>query len=254
MEQIKYVLDNVFTHTLVGIGDFSHGIKEIWKLRIKVIEELLKHDKKIVIFQEDTINSIKNIYEDNKLKIYKSESYRKKFPLMRYGYKIYSSKEYLYLIKLLRANRDKIIMYGVDTQKPNRDKDMFDNILKKIDNNGYNLFFGHNFHIDARKPKWMKIKTTGYYLSKYLKKKYKIILSCGIKGKVRYDGIDNDIKEKSFSKSFYTKSLKNLYNKKYITKFTGSIYETGWSWSDDGDILAPIENVDIIVFDKVSAL
>jgi hypothetical protein len=126
--------------------------------------------------------------------------------------------------------------------------------MKKIDYNCFNIFFGHNFHIDKRKPKWMETNTTGYYLSNKLKNKYKIILSCGIKGKIRYEGIDNDIKEKFFTKSFYTKSLKNLYNQKYITKYTGSIYETGWSWSDDGDILTPIKDVDIIIFNKVTAL
>lgn len=257
--QLTNIIDLCNKHCLVGIGDFSHGIKNIWKLRIKVIKELLKTNKKITIFQEDMVESIENIYNDKKLEIYKKEYYRQKYPLMKYGFRIYSCQEYIDLIKLLRKNKDKIKMYGIDTASNKRDKDMYKNIMKNIDYNGYNLFFAHNFHIDSRSPTWMKTKTTGYYLSQKLKDKYKIILSCGITGSIRYEAIDGNIQEKTFSKKINIKKLYKLKNKNYISNYSGNIFEIGWSWSKDikddySKDLFNVKNVDLIVFDKVNSL
>lgn len=53
---------------LFGIGDFSHGDSEIWKLRIELVKYFLKTtDKHITIFQEDMADSVRNIYTDKNI-------------------------------------------------------------------------------------------------------------------------------------------------------------------------------------------
>lgn len=124
---IKYISSNC---SIVGLGDFSHGTRESWKLKGKFIKMLSKKKNKIDIFIEDVYPRIKklNDYIHNvggSLKLAGNYDYHNTFPLMEYiGYRIYDSIEFLEFIKLLKklnSTKDKDInIYGVDVLVQNQ--------------------------------------------------------------------------------------------------------------------------------------
>lgn len=195
---------NCEKYDLIRIGDFSHGDENIFEYRLKLLKYFIKNtNKNITIFNEDTEKNCKNIMNINKkLSYYKSYGIINNYgygKLDKYCYRVYDSKIYLEIIKYIRKNIGRITIIGVDGDNISRDKQMANNILKKINKNNINLFFGHNNHIGTGKitelyeTKWSKEKyRTGYFLKKILKNKYYIILSQGYKGKIRYNGWCND--------------------------------------------------------------
>jgi len=229
--QVNYIIHNIQNHLLTGIGDFTHGINEIWNLRLLVLKYLIKYtNKKIIIFHEDFQNLVDNIYNDEKIIVNNIEYYRDKFLLDRYTMRVYSSYTYLKLIKFIRKHKDRIIMYGIDSEGNKRDIKMYKFISKNIKKTNYNLFFAHNFHVDTRTPSWHGSNTTGYFLKKKFKDQYKIILSCGFKGTIRYEAYKNNIQKHTFIKPINIEEMKELKDEIYIEDFEGKIYETGWGW------------------------
>jgi hypothetical protein len=187
-------------YLLIGIGDFSHGDRNIWEYRLRVMKNIiLETNKKILLFLEDNNYHIKNITNINK-----RLSYRKSYgvfkenypygPLEKYSHRVYDSPIYLNFIKYVRKHKKRIKIIGTDNNKIARDEYMYNKIIKNINYNKINLFFAHNAHIDNRKitepfeTKYHNEKyRCGYYLKKKFKQKYCIILSTGYKGKIRFD-------------------------------------------------------------------
>lgn len=61
------MIPNYEYYDLIGIGDFSHGDKNIWVYRLKLLKYFIKTtDKKITIFNEDGDENSKNIMNTNK--------------------------------------------------------------------------------------------------------------------------------------------------------------------------------------------
>lgn len=244
----KFIMDNLNKYLLIGIGDFSHGNQNIWEHRFDLLKYLLKNtDKKIVIYNEDTeihSNNIMNVKK--KLSYYKSYGIYKGFPygpLEKYCFRSFDSKIYLEIIKFIRKNIDRIKLVGVANGNLKRDQSMANLILRDLDKNKINLFFGHNSHINNMKiyekyeDKSEKYRC-GYYLKKKLKNKYLIILSTAYKGKNRYDCLcSNDYCDQRIAYkipktfSFENKEYKNLeegfyenFNKKIVV-FTACYFK-----------------------------
>lgn len=269
-------------YKLIGIGDFSHGVDDIWIYRIYVINQIIKNNYIPKIFLEDSAYGPNNIMTDQKIAIKsKRYYYRYEFPIMRYsGFRIQDSPTYLEFIKIIKKNN--IEIYGIDSEDKYREKKMADNILSKMDNgkNVINLFFGHNSHVDDREIKYESPYkyTTGHYLKKKLRDKYCIILSSGLGGSIRFDGINSMASEIPFSRKYTVnqKIYKNIMNKKtgeiyvnesnlgirtpstfdnniiVIDKNFPQIAETGWSYDSpewvDTDLYKPVGINYLIIF------
>lgn len=276
-------------YKLIGIGDFSHGINDIWIYRIYVIKQIIKNNFIPKIFLEDSDYGPNNIMTDPKISIKsKKYNYRYEFPMMRYsGFRIYDSPIYLEFIKIVKKYGVEI--YGIDSEDKYREKKMADNILDNMNNSKttINLFFGHNFHIDDREIKYKSHYkyTTGHYLKKKLGDNYCIILSSGLGGSIRFDGINGVVSKIPFLKK-YTVNQKiygNIMNKKtgeiYINETNlgiqmpgtlnnniitinnsfSQIVETGWSydssiWTDTNVYKPGIEINYLIIFKSTDSL
>ena len=257
-------------YVLIGIGDFSHGDENIWKYRINFIKDLLKNTKKkITIFNEDNKFHSDNIMNSNKrLSYYKSYGlYKNKYPygpLSKYCNRVYDSPIYLKLIKLIRKNKDRIKIIGIDPDKLERDKLMAKNIIDKLHTSHINLFFAHNGHIDSRKitteyeTKWHNEKyRCGYYLKQKFEDKYCIILSTGYKGTVRFDCNCDDKYctnripyEKPIFEKFEIKEYKNINDGLY-DKFSNKIYEfTACIFPSNKPFIQNTKTYDYILFFK----
>lgn len=228
--------------SLIGIGEFSHGINESWKYRFNCLQKVIKStDKNVIIFNEMSIWQAKNVMTDPKIRIEKKIPCTKKEDnpawgkLWRYISHTMESKIFLKIIIYIRKHKDRITLIGVDNDTLSRDFDMSKIILKHIDIGCINFFWAHNSHVDSRLLDWNDYKWTkrdfpnlkhscGYYLKKKLKDKYCIILSQAHKGENRFnsycsgDGCTTRIWK---SRYFYHKFV-HLPNKK-ICKTTGDV-------------------------------
>lgn len=217
---------NYDEYDLIGIGDFTHGINDIWSYRIDLIKNILiTNNKPIIIFHEILPWHAKNIMFDKKIKISGPYIDRFNHPLNRYGWRVYDSPIYLEFINLVRKNLDRIKIIGIDTEILRRDKIMVNKILKNLDTDNINLFFAHNGHIDDRRitEKYEDPNEKyrcGHYLRKKLGNRYCIILSCGFIGSVRFGEYCHDetcdqmdIYPIPVSKSFEFPDLKSKYEK-----------------------------------------
>lgn len=208
-------------YKLVGIGDFSHGINEIWMYRMQVIKQIIKNRFMPKIFIEDTSRGPNNIMSDNPIVVSHDAhnyDYRNEFPLMRYtDYRIYDSPIYYQFIRLIKKYDISII--GIDSDDEYRETQMANNILQKMSKNPkvINLFFGHNLHIDDREINYDPNSkyTTGHYLRKKLGNKYCIMLSCGLSGHIRFGDVDGNIMEVPIDKKYRTdiRLYKNIYDR-----------------------------------------
>jgi Erythromycin esterase len=229
-------------YKLIGIGDFTHGIENIWEFRLVFLKEIMKKtDKNIMIFIEDTKEHTDNIMNDDKL-TFESEYgvAQGRFaygPLDRYSYRSWDSPIYLEIIKYIRSNRDRIQIIGVDAETQARDREMAQNILSALHRSNYNFWWAANAHVDSREItesyelKWAPDEKyrCGYYLRKALGDRYCIILSTGYRGGVRYSSIcDNkDCDNRSFPEiPIYREFVYEPY-KKYVLGKEYSIYIRG---------------------------
>lgn len=256
-------------YDLIGIGDFSHGDKNIWVYRLKLLEYFIKNtNKKIIIFNEDNEMHSKNIMNTKKkLSYYKSYGLYKTYgfgPLSEYCNRVYDSPIYLEFIKYIRKNKKRINIIGIDVDKIERDKEMSENILKNLNKNHINLFFAHNSHINNQKitedyeREWHNEKyRCGYYLKKELKDRYCIILSTGYKGKIRFDCSCDDkycsnriFYEKPKIESIEIKQYKSIEDGLY-SKFNKKIASyTACNFPDNKSIMIDTNEYDYILFFK----
>lgn len=238
---------NLEKYILVGVGDFSHGVNEIWTYRQNILNQILKTGRKPKIFIEDLEYGPKNIQNDNKIHIdIKKYDYRNSFTMMRYtGFRIHDSPTYLKFIRFIKKNNIQII--GVDPDNKYREKEMADNIIKYITEDANNrdndvssyiyIFFGHNFHIDDRKINYDSPHeyTTGHFLKEKFQDKYCVILSCGLGGSIRFDGTNGYVSKNPVNKNYM------ISKKKYceiINTFMKDKKTSCWSITvDKNDIL-----------------
>ena len=274
-------------YKLIGIGDFSHGINEIWTYRLCILDQILKTGSTPKIFIEDTVYGPKNIMDNENINVkIKKYEYRHSFTLMKYtDFRIYDSPTYLKFIKFVKKNDIEII--GVDSNDKYREKKMADNIINYIsndektkDNSLYTyLFFGHNFHIDDRQIHHASMHkyTTGHYLKNKYADKYCIILTCGLCGSIRFDGINGNvsiipvIKKYAMNKKHINDIMNMIPNKIFpahypiiidkndVIKNTNGpfIVETGWSFTPNWintNAIRPSNMDMIVVFRYTTAL
>ena len=224
-------LNQLKNYSLIGIGEFSHGICESWEYRFKLLKYCIsKTNKKIIIFNEMSIWQGENIMnntifvrKDDKWILQHYKGIRIETPennwgkLRQYCPKCSESQIFINIIKYIRKYKDRIAIIGVDNDKLNRDRYMYRQIMKNLDPNNINFLWAHNEHIDNREIsnctyRWIRDEfpneryTAGYYLKKKLKEKYCIILSQAYKGKQRFDSIcSGDNCEERTYKEFFTK-------------------------------------------------
>ena len=238
---------NLFdTYNLIGLGEFSHGIRESWDFRFNLLKMALKMtDKHIFVFNEMSIWQGDNIMNHtivnpenevfskyDKIKIEKpvrkskSSSWGK---LWQYVSHASESKIFLKITKFIRKNSDRITIVGIDNDDLSRDYDMYKNIMKQLDNKNINFFWAHNSHIDNRKLsqtdyKWTKKSfpklkyCCGYYLKKKLGDKYCIILSQSYRGANRFNSYcdGNACSIRTWRLKYFYKKFRYDQNKKYV--------------------------------------
>ena len=244
---IKINKINFLKYDLIGIGDFSHGDDNIWEFRLEVLKHVMTTtDKMITIFIEDTSEHTDNIMNDDKLLVDDAYDINENGfaygPLWRYCYRSWDSPIFLKIIKIIRKNLDRITIIGVDIDSLARDHAMAKNILKKLNKNNINFFYGANAHVDAREItelyelKWAPEEKyrCGYYLKESLGDKYCIIISSGYAGSIRFGSVCDNLEcdTRTFTKiPFYENIIHDLY-KKYQTNNEYDIYEPD-SFTDD---------------------
>ena len=263
------MIPNYEKYNLIGIGDFSHGDNNIWEYRLNLLKYFIKNtNKKITIFNEDNDEHSKNIMNiDKRLSYYKSYGIDNNYgfgPLDKYCYRVYDSPIYLNFIKYIRKHYSRINIIGVDPDILERDKLMAKIILKNLNKDHLNLFFGHNSHINNQKinenyeTKWHNEKyRCGYYLKQKLKDKYCIILSTGYKGKIRFDCKCNDnyctnriAYEKPLFKTFEIKEYKNI-NSGLCDNFNNLIATfTACDFPNNNPFMVKTKKYDYVLFFK----
>ena len=151
------LLDLLEKHRLVGIGDFTHGCKNIPEFMTQFLNFIIKNtDKPIKLFTENSYWRCKNIMKHSKLIYQKPKLINNKYPFGKLGlYTGYVSEspEFLQFIKFIRKNRDHITIIGADPDIIDRDKAMSKTILNNLlpKNKGYNIWFAANHHVDTDK-------------------------------------------------------------------------------------------------------
>lgn len=139
IHNINVLIDEIINSKIIGIGEFSHGTSECYKIRIKLIEKIIKKLKKIDIYFEAPnifANNIdKYITGKEKLNLYEEYNFRNVYPLMDYvGYRVYDCVEMLNFIKKLKSFNKKydIRFFGVDVLIQSNSSDT-KRLKKKID-------------------------------------------------------------------------------------------------------------------------
>lgn len=233
---------NYDNYSLIGIGEFSHGILESWEFRFDMLKDIIKNTKKnVTIFIELSIwqgeNIMNNTYYDRNrkkylkydgIKIEKPVYINNKQPfwgeLWQYVHYTSESNIFLDIIKYVRKNKNKITLIGVDNDTVSRDYDMYKIIMKNLDKENINLFWAHNAHVDNRKlgdhdKKWTnETHYCGYYLKKELGNKYCIILSNAYEGENRFNSYcsGDGCEKRIWKKEYFYHKFKYEPNKKYV--------------------------------------
>ncbi len=166
-------MDVLLNYSLIGIGEFSHGIQESWEFRFKLLKYALKNtNKKIIIFNEMSIWQANNIMnntiwsiKDNKHIKYNGIKIEEPIQNNNYvGGKLWQyishameSKIFLQIIKYIRKHKNRITIIGIDNDKIDRDYDMYKIIVKHIcpertvvkhfKSSNINLLWAHNMHV-----------------------------------------------------------------------------------------------------------
>jgi hypothetical protein len=236
-------MNNLLNYNLIGIGEFSHGIQESWEFRFNLLKYAMKNtNKKIIIFNEMSVWQSDNIMnntiwsiKDNKYIKYEGIKIEEPIQndnyvggkLWQYSGHAMESDLFIKIIKYIRKNKDRITIIGIDTDKLDRDYDMYKIIMKNYDENNINFLWASNHHV-ADLPltndnlKYIKNKNHKWFLGHYLKKKFKdnycIVLSQAYKGTNRFNGycIGENCEKRTFQLNYFTKKFKYDKNKKYV--------------------------------------
>ena len=236
-------MNNILFYSLIGIGEFSHGIQQIWDFRFKMLKYAMKNtNKKIIIFNEMSSWQAKNIMNNTIWsrelnKAVKYDGIKLEEPIQNENYvgeKLWQyinhsmdSKIFLKIIKYIRKHKDRIILYGIDNDKIDRDYDMYKIIMKNYKLTNINFLWAHNHHVSNlplsddnmnyiknKNHKWF----CGYYLKKKLKDNYCIILSQAYEGENRFNGycIGNGCDTRTWQLNYIYKNFKYNRLKKYV--------------------------------------
>jgi hypothetical protein len=236
-------MDNLLNYSLIGIGEFSHGIQESWEFRFNLLKYAIKHsNKKIVIFNEMSVWQGENIMnntiwsiKDNKF--IKYDGIKIEEPIQNDNYvggKLWQyinhameSKIFLKIIKYIRKNKDRITIIGIDNDTIDRDYNMYKIIMKNYNSKNINFLWVHNDHVGDLpltddNLKYIKNKNhkwfVGHYLKKKLKENYCIVLSQAYEGTNRFNGycIGENCEKRTWQLNYFTKKFKYDKNKKYV--------------------------------------
>jgi len=267
-------INSIDDYDLIGIGEFNHGMQNIWDYRFNLLKQVMKNtNKNITIFNEMSVWQAENIMNDTiydhdndkfiKYKNIKLEIESQKTTsepawgeLWQYCNHSLESKIFLEIIKFIRKNKKRISIIGIDNDTLARDHDMYKIIIKNLNLNNINFLWAHNFHIDDRKlddknyaytkDKFPNLKhTCGHYLKQKLKDKYCIILSQAAEGEIRFNGvcIGESCETRIWTMKYFYKEFDYLPNKKYILKnvpyklydnFNDNLIEFSNSYNADG--------------------
>jgi Erythromycin esterase len=198
---------------------------------------MIKSNKKITIFIEDTIEHTQNIMTDKKLFIDNEYGLTEEGwpygPLWKYCIMSWDSPIYLKIIQYIRQHKNRINIIGVDYRKIlYRDKHMTKNILENLNRDHINFVWMDNVHVDARNitenPK--DKHRCGYYLKKMFGSKYLIILTTGFKGVVRFSSTCHNVECKPrifLLKPIFERLLEYEPYQKYQTNNPFDIYAKG---------------------------
>jgi len=238
-------MNKILSYKLIGIGEFSHGIQESWDFRFKMLKYAMKNtNKKIIIFNEMSFWQAENIMNETVWSIeldkaVKYDGIKIEEPIQNENYvggKLWQyishtmeSNIFLKIIKYIRKNKDRIILYGIDNDKIDRDYDMYKIIMKNYKPTNINFLWAHNYHISNlplcddnlnyiknKNHKWF----CGHYLKQKLKDDYCIILSQAYKGENRFNGycIGNACYTRTWQLNYFYKKFKYAKNKKYVNE------------------------------------
>ena len=240
---MKQIINN--NYTLIGIGEFSHGIQESWEYRYKFLKFCLKNtNKNITIFNEMEQWNADNImnytiydytqkkYLNQKFKLEQfidnTHNNKPSFGILQqYCNHTTESKIFLKILLKIRKYNNRISIIGIDNGKIDRDYYMYKKIMGSINENNINFLWAHNCHISTSEyqpynMKYIKNKNhkyyCGYYLKNKLKDKYCIILSTAYEGINRFNSYCSDqlCSKRMFKLNYFYKKFKNNYVKKYI--------------------------------------
>ena len=238
-------MNQILSYKLIGIGEFSHGIQESWEFRFKMLKYAMKNtNKKIIIFNEmsswQAENIINNTIWSRELdKAIKYDGIKYETPIQNKNYvggKLWQyishsmeSNIFLKIIKYIRKNKDRIILYGIDNDKIDRDYDMYKIIMKNYKPTNINFLWAHNAHISDlplssdnlnyiknKNHKWF----CGHYLKNKLKDDYCIILSQAYEGENRFNGycIGDACYTRTWQLNYFYNKFKYAKNKKYVNE------------------------------------
>ncbi len=230
-------------YNIIGIGEFSHGVIDIWQYRFNLLKHVIKNtNKKINIFNEMSVwqaDNIRNftVYSNQHKKYIKCNHIKKETPIQSDNYVggVYwqyinhamESVIFIKIIKYIRKHNDRIFIYGIDNDKLDRDYFMYSQVLKRFNKNYINYVWAHNHHINSSllntdTTNYIKNKnhiyTMGYYLKQKFKDKYCIILSQAYQGENRFNGYCYGIScnSRRFQLNYIYHKFKHNECKKYI--------------------------------------
>jgi len=137
------------------------------------------------------------------------------------------SNIFLQIIKYIRKHKNRITLIGIDTDKIDRDYDMYKIIMANYNPKNINFLWASNDHIDdlpysKDNLKYIKNKNhkwfVGHYLKQKLKEDYCIILSQAYEGENRFNGycIGEACEMRKFQLKYIYKNFKYQPNKKYV--------------------------------------
>lgn len=240
---MQSIYDSILKYSLIGIGEFSHGIQESWDFRFNLLKYTMLHtNKNIVIFNEMSIWQADNIMNNTiwSTKLNKPIHYKgikieqpiqnKDFVggvLWQYCNHTSESNIFLKIIKYIRKNKNRITIIGIDNDKIDRDYDMFK--IVKCNMNPINIHFiwAHNDHICDRVLSndnlvYITNKNHKYSMGHYLRTQYKykycIILSQAYEGENRFNSycIGSNCKKRLWGLKYFYKKFKYNPCKQYL--------------------------------------
>ena len=178
--QLLNLLD---THRLVGIGDFTHGCRDIPVFMTQLLDYIIKNTSKpIKLFTENSAWRCENIMKHHKIIYQKPTMWNNRWPSGKLGaYAGYGaeSPECLAFIKFIRKHRSRITIIGADPDVIDRDEAMATTILDGLlpKGEGYNIWYAAIHHIDTSKYEEMNQKWVPnphiqrYFAGYHIKKK-----------------------------------------------------------------------------------
>lgn len=232
-------------YLLIGIGHFSSGFQEIWKLRYNLLKYALQNTKKkitvICAMNDNHAYNIMNstVYDRNTGKNVKYDGFKLTPPGQETNHNKYSqyidtelvSDIFLKIVKYVRKNTDRINLIGVHPDLVDFNNQLYRQTKKHAKIGHINFIWAHNVHIsDSEITRTIQYNAdkhyAGYKLRKYYGKKYLMVLSQAYSGELRFIGKCEQKKYMNCEGTkFFTKKFKLDPNSKKIYGFAEYYYE-----------------------------